>query len=414
LVAQTRNSPALAEIYSYDERNRRIGAAVDGTVTNFLYAGEAIYGEYAAGWGAPQVLYTHGPGIDHPLLRKTPSETRFYHQDALGSVTALSDETGASYANGFYGAWGDSFGLGSPPLPRYSYTGREPDGAERLLFYRNRWYWPGFRRFVSKDPIGLAGGINPYAYVNNNPTNLTDPTGLLPFSPLLADSLEATSYAGGVATDWYETFAPGDVLAQAPPRQLQLEIPRGNYTPTPSIQNIFSFSQSMRLQEQIQRYDPNFRYAAIRDPAIGFTRQDVSYLESVLAVRQAAFNARVNEFAQAQGFGIRNETVAVLRAFNPQTGTTTDLVASSQGQLSDAILRMLRPGELPVRGFSSHAETNAIAFARSQGMVPLVTGATNNICPSCQGSLLYQNVLPSTPLNPRGPLYDVFGPNWGR
>jgi hypothetical protein len=46
-----------------------------------------------------------------------------------------------------------------------------------LYYHRARYYDPQARRFISEDPIGLDGGINLYAYVGNNPLNLTDPDG---------------------------------------------------------------------------------------------------------------------------------------------------------------------------------------------------------------------------------------------
>jgi hypothetical protein len=45
---------------------------------------------------------------------------------------------------------------------------------------RNRWYDPQTGRFLSQDPIGLAGGVNLYAYAGNNPTSFSDPFGLCP------------------------------------------------------------------------------------------------------------------------------------------------------------------------------------------------------------------------------------------
>jgi hypothetical protein len=47
-----------------------------------------------------------------------------------------------------------------------------------MLYYRARWYDPQVGRFISEDPIGLAGGINWYSYVRNNPINRRDPHGL--------------------------------------------------------------------------------------------------------------------------------------------------------------------------------------------------------------------------------------------
>jgi uncharacterized protein RhaS with RHS repeats len=52
-------------------------------------------------------------------------------------------------------------------------------GAEPAhQYYRARYYDPKIGRFISEDPIKLAGGLNLYRYVRNNPTNLIDPSGL--------------------------------------------------------------------------------------------------------------------------------------------------------------------------------------------------------------------------------------------
>jgi RHS repeat-associated protein len=47
-------------------------------------------------------------------------------------------------------------------------------------YYRARYYDPSAGRFLREDSIGFAGGANFYAYVNDSPTNLTDPSGLDP------------------------------------------------------------------------------------------------------------------------------------------------------------------------------------------------------------------------------------------
>ena len=109
-------------------------------------------------------------------------------------------------------------------------TGREFDKETGLYYYRARYYDPMEGRFVSKDPIGYKGGINIYAYTNNNPLNFTDATGLsadcckqkvedtynqcLKSFNVLDTGLKVACVAGGVATFFYIS-KPLGVIATA-------------------------------------------------------------------------------------------------------------------------------------------------------------------------------------------------------
>ena len=61
---------------------------------------------------------------------------------------------------------------------RLLYAAREWDTETQLYYNRARYYDAAVGRFVSEDPIGLAGGINPYVYADNDPLDERDPSGL--------------------------------------------------------------------------------------------------------------------------------------------------------------------------------------------------------------------------------------------
>ncbi len=46
------------------------------------------------------------------------------------------------------------------------------------MSFRARWYHAETGRWLSKDPIGISGGMNLYEAFGNNPVNFVDPMGL--------------------------------------------------------------------------------------------------------------------------------------------------------------------------------------------------------------------------------------------
>jgi len=165
---------ALTASFSYDALNRRIEKTVDGVTSQYVYDGWDIVQETTDG---VVTNYARTLNIDEPLaLERSDGTVRYYKADALGSIIALLDADGVVTTSYAYDAFGNVAISGSDENP-FQYTGRENDGTG-LYYYRARYYSPEMRKFISEDPIGLAGGINFYAYVQNNPVNWIDPYGL--------------------------------------------------------------------------------------------------------------------------------------------------------------------------------------------------------------------------------------------
>ena len=59
------------------------------------------------------------------------------------------------------------------------YPGQYYDQETGLHYNYFRYYNPQTGRYITPDPIGLEGGINLFAYVQNDPMNFIDPWGLL-------------------------------------------------------------------------------------------------------------------------------------------------------------------------------------------------------------------------------------------
>lgn len=167
-------APGLAASFQYDPLGRRIVRTVNGETTSYLYDGVQAIGEVRAGQAT--ALLT-GLAIDEAIARYALSGRLTQLTDQLGSVIRQIDEAGATQSQTAYSPYGEATTSGDDRGNSTEYTGRENDGTG-LYFYRARYYDPALKRWVSEDPIGVAGGVNLNAYVLGNPIRYTDPTGL--------------------------------------------------------------------------------------------------------------------------------------------------------------------------------------------------------------------------------------------
>ena len=173
-------SPNLIAEYRYDPFGRRIEKNVNGDITRYFYDGANILLEYD-GDGNVKSRYIQNLAIDDPLILERNGEVFYYHKDGLGSIINLTDGSGQVVQSYDYNSFGEMVLQSGNISQPFAFTGREWDQETGLYYYRARYYDPRQGRFLTKDPIGFAGGgVNLHRYVQNNPINLIDPSGLWP------------------------------------------------------------------------------------------------------------------------------------------------------------------------------------------------------------------------------------------
>ena len=197
LVGPRRACPGT-DTFTYDHENRMTSATVGSTSISNTYDGDGLRQSLTVGanttnytWdvarGLPVVLqdgnYTYVYGLD--LISQTDSSSNqvYYSYDGLGSVTNVTNGSGAQLASYGYKAFGDTrASTGSSEGKPWLFTGEQQDAASGLYYLRARFYDPSIGRFVTQDPLpGMAGlplTQNRYPYVGSNPINLRDPRGL--------------------------------------------------------------------------------------------------------------------------------------------------------------------------------------------------------------------------------------------
>jgi len=162
-------------VYDYDGQSRRTRItekenSVQTKQETFIWCGPRIC-QKRSGSTVERSYFGNG-------FEENAADDYFYTSDHLGSVREVVASNGTTVGSRLsYDPWGKLTETGSA-LSDYTYTGHYYDRPTGLNLARYRGYEPDLARWLSKDPIGLKGGSNPYRYVSNNPTNFTDPLGL--------------------------------------------------------------------------------------------------------------------------------------------------------------------------------------------------------------------------------------------
>ena len=205
----------IAANYFYDALGRRIAKSVNGEQTVFGWDGDTLAYEssesgthyvYEAGSFVPLAQFVTASAVqgmptpvwrstdrylpeEDPLQRVPIAQTQahlfYYHCDHIGTPYMMTDELGEVVWEATYKAWGEtqeviakaSRAAGVVAGNRIRFQGQQVDPETGLHLNRHRYYDPAMGRYISADPVKLAGGINLYRYAPN-PVQWADPLGL--------------------------------------------------------------------------------------------------------------------------------------------------------------------------------------------------------------------------------------------
>jgi RHS repeat-associated protein len=120
-------------------------------------------------------------GGQAPAVAQTGETIEYYALDAVGSVRAVFEPSGALIGRIDFMPFGEELG-GAAPKPKERFAGLFRDGEAGLDFAGARSYQSRTGRFTAPDPVyaGLVDpqGWNRYAYALNAPLTFVDPSGL--------------------------------------------------------------------------------------------------------------------------------------------------------------------------------------------------------------------------------------------
>ena len=169
---------------------------VNGTETRFVSSGGLVLQERDVNNAVTRSYVWDGvsPGGIGGLLSMTDSTGSYsYIYDGKGNVVALVNASGADVAKYRYDEFGVLAGQSTSFVQPYQFSTKMYYPGFGLNYYGYRFLNAGIGHWMSRDPLGEAGGLNLYGFVGNSPMNAVDAWGLW-----YIDLNMSLGYVGGI------------------------------------------------------------------------------------------------------------------------------------------------------------------------------------------------------------------------
>ncbi len=225
LLTEVLSPDGVRTLLGYDAFGRRVSrivrrpsedAKADEDVTWWLWDGDVPAAELVVGSGEA-TSWLFEPGSFRPLAKLTPRGGFSVVCDFAGTAEEMFDEAGAL-------AWKaqlDLYGATERISPNvedcpWRRAGQYADPSTNLYYNRFRYFDPARGTYISQDPIGLRGGLAPYAYVADPLVEL-DPLGLSCIQANRAQGQAAEAQAAAdMAADPTKTLLGQQITANTP------------------------------------------------------------------------------------------------------------------------------------------------------------------------------------------------------
>jgi len=209
--------------YHVDGLGRRVGKLLNGVLLKqWIYRDDLKPVAEFDGAGQLVSQFAYGSGTNVPNYVRRGGATYRVITDQLGSPRHVVNVNNASDVpyRADYASFGGVSGTGLDWMP-FGFAGGIYDSLSGLVRFGARDYDPLVGRWISKDPSRFAGGVNLFAYANNDPTNFLDPEGRGPWFAVAVFAGCELDAAAEYALNWYEgSLLEDELLAMRKLREL--------------------------------------------------------------------------------------------------------------------------------------------------------------------------------------------------